>query len=108
MFFKCRRFSNYEFDGTTIHVVDYLDNETPMVATLPELLKGLEVAEIFTINMEETLLDQFKALDIKVILELKGEIAETVVGYHLAEILENKKRGMMPLSSCHSTCGSEK
>lgn len=100
-------FRIYEFDGTTIHPVDYFDREDFEIGTLPEFLKGLEVVEVFSGNMTKALLDQFKALDIQVITGLMGDIAETIVGHHLTEILDNKKRGMKPLSSCHTGCGSD-
>lgn len=94
-------FRIYEFDGTTIHAVDYFDQEDLNRADLAETFKSLEVEAFFAGSIETEWAEKFDATGIEVVTALSGEIADAVVGYYLEEILENKKRGMKPLSSCH-------
>ena len=107
VFASAEGFRIYEFDGTTIHVVDYFDKEDLNMEALPELFKGLGVTVLFSGNIEYDVFQSFKEQDIQVVSNLRGNIADTIVGHYLDEILENKKRGLKPLSSCHSTNGSD-
>lgn len=100
-------FRIYEFDGTTLHAVDYFDHEDLTLSAVPDTFAALGVVEFFSGNVDSVWMETFKAKGVKVVPEVRGEIADSVVGYFLEEILENKKRGMKPLSSCHSTNGSD-
>lgn len=102
VFSSAEGFRIYEFDGTTIHVVDYFDKEDLNFEALPDFFKSLEVEVLFSGNIEYDVFQAFKERDIQVVSDLRGNIADTIVGHYLEEILENKKRGMKPLSSCHS------
>lgn len=99
-FSEAEGFRIYEFDGTTIHVVDYLENDSALKGKLPEQLNLLEVGEIIAGGIGAGQMEKLTKAGIQVISGLSGDVSEAILHYHRGEILENKAAG-----SCGSSCG---
>lgn len=99
-FSKCEGFRIYEFEGETIHVHDYVENDGS-IGNLGEFFEGMGVSTIVVGGIGQGQLDKMENNGLWVFKGIQGEISEAILKLKQGMLISDES----PEESSHQCCG---